>query len=129
MVYPAELSARSYPRIIVVHGSEPEGIEFANRLARHLATPRAGIRPSEVFLMHRIQATQAVAERTFPQSAVIVDLDFQITHTGLIYETRDGCYTTGCAGRPAMPPPSSFLGRCDSIRAPAASSSTATRSS
>jgi hypothetical protein len=101
VVYPAELSARSYPRIIVVHGSEPEGIEFANRLARHLATPRAGIRPSEVFLMHRIQATQAVAERTFPQSAVIVDLDFQITHTGLIYETRDGCYTTGCAGRPA----------------------------
>ena len=32
VVYPAELSARSYPRIAVVHGSEPEGVEFANRL-------------------------------------------------------------------------------------------------
>lgn len=85
VVYPAELSARSYPRIAVVHGSEPEGVEFANRLARHLATPRANTRPSEVYLMHRIQAAQAVQERTFPASTVLVDLEFAVAHGGTAY--------------------------------------------
>ena len=85
VVYPAELSARSYPRIAVVHGSEPEGVEFANRLARHLATPRANTRPNEIFLMHRIQATQAVAERTFPAGTVLIDLDFAVAHGGTVY--------------------------------------------
>ncbi len=101
VTYPAELSARSYPRIVVVHGSEPEGIEFANRLARHLHTPRAGTRPSEIFLMHRIQAMQAVAEGTFPSGTVIVDLLFAVNHAEQQYVQHDSCAGRSSGCRPS----------------------------
>jgi hypothetical protein len=96
VVYPAEIPVRAYPQVFLVHGSDPEIIEFATRLQRHLLRPNRDARTPQVILMHRSQAEQLMAEQRFPVASVVVDLRFgirQLDHVTVQQGSRAGVVT------------------------------------